>query len=179
MDYSLKEGGSLGDSIGEKIETRSSSSLSEMSEEIEIPPERLSTVAKVGAIPKECLKHISTGTFENGQLKSGGHGQKGFNILKNQGLLNDVKILKNSVRIANVSNHKDISKRQSQGQTFFPESWNDNKIAMSVKDIWRKNVNNMTGTGYEKFTDWYNGVKITVGFKDGKPLNAFPEKYQR
>ena len=175
----LKEGGGLSGSVGEKIEAGASQSQSEMSEEIGIPPEKLAGASKVGTIPKERIKHISTGTWEDGQLKSGCHSQKGFTILQNQGLLSDVKTLPNGVRIANVKGHPDKSKSKSQGQTFFPENWGDNKISMSVKEIWRNHVDSISNTGYSKFTDWYDGVKITVGFKDSQLINAYPEKYQK
>ena len=76
-------------------------------------------------------------------------------------------------------NHRDKSKRLYQGQVFFPESWSDNKITKSIKEIWRNNVNNISRTGYDKVTDWHDEVKVTIGFSDGKPVNAYPEKYQR
>ena len=69
-----------------------------------------------------------SGSFENGQLKSGCHGQKGFNILQSQGLLTNVKTLPNGVRIANVIDHPDKPKNKHQGQVFFPADWDDNRI---------------------------------------------------
>lgn len=133
---------------------------------------------KIGSISKERLKHISTGTFKNGELKSGCHGQKGFVALQNQEHLSNVKTLPNGVRIANVKGHHDRSKRERQGQTFFPKDWDDHKIASAVKDVWRKNADKVPKTGYHKFEEMYDGVKITIGFKDGKPDNAYPNKYQ-
>ena len=184
MPVPLKDGDRLDSSVGKKTEAETKSpTTNEYHSEFEktgMSVEAALEKSSIATIPKEHMKHIVTGSFdEDGQLKSGCHGQKGFKMLQSQGVLSNVQILSNGVRIANVRGHPDKSKSKHQGQVFFPENWSENKIAMSVKEIWRKNVNNIPKVGYHKLTDWCNGVKITIGFKDGKPENGYPEKYQR
>jgi hypothetical protein len=154
-----------------------------MSDETGIPLKKLAEAGKTGTIPKERLKHIVSGTWlGDSKLKGGGHGQKAYVTLQNKGLLSDKETLKNGVRIANVKNHPVLSKREHQGQTFYPENWKENKISMAVKDVWRQNkdaVNQVKDNEYHKFEGWHDGVKIVIGFQDGKLENAYPDKWQR
>ena len=136
------------------------------------------TPSSVGPIPKERLKHISTGTFSDGELKSGGHSQKAFRALQSQGKLSDVEEIGNGVRIANIGGHENTAKAKKQGQSFFPEAWSDNEIAKAVKNNWREHAANIPQSGYHRFESVHKGVKLTVGFLDGKPENAFPNNPQ-
>ena len=99
-------------------------------------------------------------------------------MLQDQGVLSEVKTLKNGVRIANVKDHRDKSKAEKQGQTFFPSSWSDSEISKAVKNNWRENLNDIPKSGYQKFESEYAEIKITVGYLNGKPENAYPNKYQ-
>ena len=137
-----------------------------------------SSVSSVGTIPKERLKHISTGTFSDGELKSGGHSQKAFKALRNQGKLSDVEEIGNGVRIANIDGHRNEAKAERKGQSFFPETWSDNEIASAVKNNWREHADSIPQSGYHKFESTHKGVRLTVGFLDGKPENAFPNNPQ-
>ena len=146
----------------------------EREKEEEAEPQKTS----VGTISKECLKHISTGTFSNGELKSGGHSQKAFKILQNQGKLSDVTEIGNGVRIANIIDHNNKAKKERQGQSFFPETWSEKEIATAVKNNWREHAENISQIGYERFESTHKGVRIIVGYLDGKPENAFPNNPQ-
>ena len=67
-------------------------------------------------------------------------------------------------------------------QTFYPENWNENKISMAAKDVWRQNIkaiNEIKDHDYHAFNGQHDGVKVVLGFIDGDLRNAYPDKWQK
>ena len=94
------------------------------------------------------LVHSSEGAFTRSQtrvngemviklrLNNGGHSQKGMELLDKYGIkYNIVKTYPNGVRVGNIPNHKERSKKTGIGQSWFPKSWTDKNIRRAGEHV--------------------------------------------
>ena len=97
----------------------------------------LNTKGSGRSISHFALVHSNEGNFtkpnynknERLRLKSGGHGQKGMDLLDKHGIkYNIVKTYPNGVRIGNIPDHKQKAKQKGTGQAWFPKSWSEKDI---------------------------------------------------
>lgn len=131
------------------------------------------------------LIHSSEGTFTyNNQtgkiskLKSGGHGQKGMDLLDKAGIkYNVVKTYPNGVRVGNIPEHKDRSKRSGTGQSWFPKSWTDKDIKRAGEQAAGLKSNRHVPDGKIVYGT-YKGVRVGVIRTNGKIATVFPDSDQ-
>ena len=131
------------------------------------------------------LVHSSEGTFtynnKTGQiskLKSGGHGQKGMDLLDKQGIkYNVVKTYSNGVRVGNVPGHKDPNKRSGTGQSWFPKSWSDKDIKRAGEHVAGLKSNRHIPDGKIVYGT-YKGVRVGIMKTNGKVATVFPDSNQ-
>lgn len=96
----------------------------------------LNTKGSGRSVSDFALVHSSEGAFTRSQtrvngkmvirlrLNNGGHGQKGMELLDKYGIkYNIIKTYPNGVRVGNIPNHKERSKKKGIGQSWFPQSW--------------------------------------------------------
>ena len=112
------------------------------------------------------------------RLKSGGHGQKGMNLLDKYGIeYNVVKTYSNGVRIENVPNHKDKRKRTGTNQSWFPKSWSPKDIRRAGEHVTGLKKNRNSPDGVAVF-GVYKGVRVGVIRTNGKIATVFPDHNQ-
>ncbi len=130
-------------------------------------------------VPDKTIKHSTVGDYinsskdyPNGRLKNGGHSQKCIDELKNKGI--DYKITKvydNGVRLGYVPEHKQKTKQSGIGQSWFPETWDDNEVLKAGTYT----ANNSRDDGMPKFAE-YNGVRVGIFLdSEGNPSTIFPD----
>lgn len=108
----------------------------------------LNTKGSGRSVSDFALVHSSEGAFTrsktrvNGEmiiklrLNNGGHSQKGMALLDKYGIkYNIVKTYPNGVRVGNVPNHKERSKKEGIGQSWFPKSWSDKDIRRAGEHV--------------------------------------------
>ena len=135
-------------------------------------------------ISEETIKHISTGTWINGRLKSGAHSEKGFNSIKNKGWFDpdkDVTTLPNGVRTVIMSKHPNTRRRKTPHH-FFPKEWTENKIRQVITQIQKDSSISkirITEEYYRKIAV-VNNVRVVVGFngKTNEPTQSYPDSNQ-
>lgn len=155
----------------------------------------LGNVNKEVKIPPSTLKHSGVGDFTNpknpkkekiGNMRGGGHGQSNIELLKDHGIeYNIVEVLPNGVRLGNIPSHKEKPKKTGKGQSWFPESWNDqeiNEAAVYVANLKDKNKYLLEETPYiiRKYAN-YNGVTVAIVYdkKRHSVTTIFPDGIQR
>ena len=70
------------------------------------------------------------------RLAAGGHGQAGMDLLDKYGITyNIVKTYSNGVRVGNIPDHADKSKRSGIGQAWFPREWSDKDIRRAGEHV--------------------------------------------
>lgn len=136
------------------------------------------------------LVHSDEGTFSwkqirrNGvpakqiRLASGGHGQKGIDLLDKYGIEYHIeKTWANGVRVGNIPDHKNPKKRRNMGQAWFPASWTENDIRRAGEHIsgLRKNRHIPDGKAVYGI---YKGVRVGVIRTNGKIATVFPDSDQ-
>lgn len=112
------------------------------------------------------------------RMASGGHGQKGMDILDKHGVKYEVlKIYPNGVRIGNVIDHKDRKKREEAGQAWFPSSWTEKDIRRAGEHVAGLKRNRHLRDGEPGF-GVYKGVRVGVIRTNGKIATIFPDMTQ-
>lgn len=147
------------------------------------------------------VKHSTVGEFSNlsnpkkpaggrngGNMKGGGHSQANLDELSQRGIAYSIeKTYDNGVRIGGVANHTSSEKRLgSSGQSWFPESWDSEKISAAGtytanKPAITEELHDDNGNliGYRKFQRYDN---VTVGIFEDAEHNIdtiFPDAEQR
>ena len=136
------------------------------------------------------LVHSSEGAFTRSQtrvngemiiklrLNNGGHSQKGMALLDKYGIkYNIVKTYPNGVRVGNVPNHKERSKKEGIGQSWFPKSWSDKDIRRAGEHVAGLKGNRHIPDG-KTIYGVYKGVRIGVKRTNGKIATVFPDSNQ-
>jgi len=130
------------------------------------------------------LVHSSEGKITYNQknkklrLTSGGHGQKGMDLLDKHGIkYNVVKTYPNGVRVGNVPGHKTPAKRSGISQSWFPKSWSEKDIRRAGVHVAGLKSNRRVPDGV---TIWgtYKGVRIGVKRTNGIIATVFPDSNQ-
>ncbi|WP_434779304.1 EndoU domain-containing protein [Neisseria sp. Ec49-e6-T10] len=125
-------------------------------------------------VPDSTLKHAVLGDFnDSNRLINGGHGQSNIDYLQQNNIdYNIVKEYPNGVRVGNIPSHKNRMKRTDEGQSWFPENWNEDKI---------RDAGNYINNLHEDLPDgkWafgtYDGVRVGIIKKDGKITTIIPD----
>ena len=122
-------------------------------------------------VSKARLEHSAVGDWTKTQrLDGGGHGQRGMERLLSTGVKPVIyKEYSNGVRIGSVPEHKSKSKRAGSnkinsdiGQSWFPESWDDDRIMLAGVFT----ANKGTGNDITKMAV-YDNVEVVVFINDG------------
>lgn len=147
----------------------------------------LNTRGSARSVSDFALVHSNEGTFKwkdvrrNGspskqiRLASGGHGQKGMDLLNKYHIIYQVtKTYSNGVRIGIVPDHAERKKRTSSAQSWFPKSWSDKDIRRAGEHVAGLKSNRHTPDGV---TMWgvYKGVRVGVKKTYGKISTVFPD----
>lgn len=112
------------------------------------------------------------------RLNSGGHGQKGMDLLDKYGIeYHIVKTYPNGVRVGNVPNHKNPAKAKRNGQSWFPKSWTEKDIRHAGEHVAGLKKNRRVPDG-EKIYGNYKGVRVGVIKTHGKIATVFPDADQ-
>lgn len=130
-------------------------------------------------VPDKTLEHSTVGDFvspsklyPNGRLKNGGHSQKCIEELTARGI--DYVIVEtcdNGVRLGYVPEHKQKTKQNGIGQSWFPEDWNSDEVLKAGTYV----ANNSTDINMPKFAE-YNGVRVGIFLdNEGLPSTIFPD----
>lgn len=139
-------------------------------------------------VRKSTLDHTTKGVFTKLKnpnkpisLKNGGTPDKGFHSESSFAVLNAngtpgkvTETLPNGVRIGNIELHKDKTKSESNGQTWFPKDWTDDDILEAATAVLNKplSVNNLKYTGDYKLHK--KTVRIIV--YTNNPGTIYPDK---
>lgn len=106
-------------------------------------------------------------------MKAGGHSQASMNLCDKKGIEYSVtKTFSNGVRIGNVPTSGTRLKRTENGQVWFPESWDSEKILLAGTTI----ANN--GKSFEDGTrkiGVYDGVAVKVIMTNGNIGTICPD----
>lgn len=150
----------------------------------------LNTKGSGRSVSDFALVHSSEGAFTrsqtrvNGQmviklrLKSGGHSQKGMELLDKYGIrYNVVKTYPNGVRVGNIPNHMQRSKRSGTSQAWFPKSWTEKDIRRAGEHVAGLKGNRRVADG-QKIYGVYKGVRVGVIRTNGKIATVFPDSNQ-
>lgn len=136
-------------------------------------------------VPDKTIKHSTVGDFANvknpkkppggmngGKMKGGGHSQKNINELESRGYAYTItKTYSNGVRIGNVEYHSSKMKSENSGQSWFPETWDDNEVLKAGTYT----ANYSKDDGMPKFAE-YNGVRVGIYLdNEGYPSTIFPD----
>lgn len=130
-------------------------------------------------VPKKTLNHSALGDYKaaskkwpSGRLVSGGHSQAAIQQCDSLGVEYQItETLANGVRIGNVPSSKSKMKRNDNGQTWFPEDWNEDDILLA--GIYVANTAPVTDNGYIQ-TGRYKGVVIRVLGDNNGPATIYP-----
>ncbi len=149
------------------------------------PGRYMNTKGSARTMSQFALVHVSEGKFTRPQrptdplkLMSGGHGQKGMDLLDKYGITyHIVKVYPNGVRVGNISNHKDRRKRVGLNQSWFPASWNEKKIKRAGEHVAQLYRNRNTPDGKVMFGT-FKGVRVGVIKRNGQIATAFPDSFQ-
>ena len=150
----------------------------------------LNTKGSGRSVSDFALVHSSEGAFTRSQtrvngemviklrLNNGGHSQKGMELLDKYGIkYNIVKTYPNGVRVGNIPNHKERSKRTGVGQSWFPKSWTDKDIRHAGEHVAGLKSNRYVPDGKAVY-GVYKGVRVGVMRTNGKIATVFPDADQ-
>ena len=150
----------------------------------------LNTKGSGRSVSDFALVHSSEGAFIrsqtriNGQmviklrLNNGGHSQKGMDLLDKYNIkYNVVKTYPNGVRVGNVPNHMQRSKRSGTSQAWFPKSWTERDIRRAGEHVSGLKDNRHIADG-KKIYGVYKGVRVGVIRTNGKIATVFPDANQ-
>lgn len=146
----------------------------------------LSTVGSGRSVSDYALVHSSEGGFVRTQvrvdgqvhielrLESGGHGQKGIELLEKYNIEFYVdKVFLNGVRLGHVPGHKKKSKTLPLGQSWFPKAWSEKDIRRAGEHVAGLKTNRKVQDG-KAIYGMYKGVKVGVIRTNGKIATVFP-----
>lgn len=117
-----------------------------------------------------------TGKIQN--IKSGGHGQSGLDILDKNGIkYNIVKTYSNGVRVGNIPSTHSKFKKTGTGMAWFPKSWSQRDMVRAGEHVSGLKHNRGVKDGV---TIWgvYKSVKVGVKKTNGQIATFFPENIQ-
>lgn len=146
----------------------------------------LNTRGAAGQASQFAVVHSNEGNYTKAdkkrhiRLKSGGHGQTGMNQLDKYGIkYNIVKTFPNGVRVGNIPDHKQKSKRSVTGQSWFPKKWTAKDIKRAGEHVanLKKNRHIHMNDGVPLFGMW-KGVRVGVIRTNGKIATIFPDSKQ-
>jgi len=150
----------------------------------------LNTKGSGRSVSDFALVHSSEGAFTRSQtrvngemviklrLNNGGHSQKGMELLDKYGIkYNIVKTHPNGVRVGNIPNHKERSKKTGMGQSWFPKSWSDKDIRRAGEHVAGLKGNRRIPDG-KTIYGVYKGVRVGVKRTNGKIATVFPDSDQ-
>lgn len=128
------------------------------------------------------LVHSNEGKFtipskKNDELRliSGGHGQKGMDLLNKYHIeYNVIKTWANGVRIGNIPNHKNKLKAEKNNQSWFPKQWTTKDIKRAGEHVAGLKHNRHTLDGKPIF-GVYKGVRVGVIRTKGIIATIFPD----
>ncbi len=131
-------------------------------------------------VRNDVLNHSVKGTYKSatkqypkGRMVSGGHAQTAMEECASKGIEYSVTgIFSNGVRIGNVPTSKLKIKQNGNGQAWFPEDWDKEKIL--VAGTYVANNGAELEDGYHK-TGVYDNVAVRVLFKDGNIETICPD----
>lgn len=136
------------------------------------------------------LVHSNEGAFTRSQIRvdgkvktqlrlnSGGHGQKGMNLLDKYGIkYNIIKTYPNGVRIGNIPNHMQKKKRGGANQAWFPKSWTEKDIRHAGEHVAGLKSNRHVADG-KIIYGVHKGVRVGVIRTNGKIATVFPDSNQ-
>ena len=108
-------------------------------------------------------------------LASGGHGQKGMEILDKYHIpYNIEKTYSNGVRVGNIPTHQLKGKRTGTGQAWFPRSWKEKDIRHAGEHVAGLAANRNKHDGERMYGMW-KGVRVGVIKTNGKIGTVFPD----
>ena len=122
--------------------------------------------------------HTIVGDFQsNGRMTGGGHTQDNIKYLESKGIdYNIVETFSNGVRVGNIPSHKSSGKSKpgAKGQAWFPENWDNEKIAKAAEAVYQRNQLN---TGVGPFFANYGGVRVGIFLDENtrKVATVFPD----
>ena len=127
-------------------------------------------------ISEERLSHASLGEFtETNRLINGGHGEENISyLIENNIPFNIVKTVPNGVRVGNIPNHKNKSKRTGTGQAWFPDTWTKEDIKNAGEYVANLPENQEKGNGEWMF-GVYKGVRVGVIKNNGSIGTITPD----
>ena len=150
----------------------------------------LNTKGSGRSVSDFALVHSSEGAFTRSQtrvngemviklrLNNGGHSQKGMELLDKYGIkYNIVKTYPNGVRVGNIPNHMQKSKKINIGQSWFPKSWTDKDIRRAGEHVAGLKGNRRIPDG-KTIYGVYKGVRVGVKRTHGKIATVFPDSDQ-
>ena len=112
------------------------------------------------------------------RLNNGGHSHKGMELLDKYGIkYNIVKTYPNGVRVGNIPNHMQRSKRSGTSQAWFPKSWTEKDIRRAGEHVSGLKGNRHIPDG-KKIFGVYKGVRVGVIRTNGKIATVFPDANQ-
>ncbi|NBH99317.1 hypothetical protein D7Y41_28190 [Anaerotruncus sp. 1XD22-93] len=131
-------------------------------------------------VSDKILEHSVNGTFTgaskmypNGRMASGGHSQAAMANCDAKGIEYTVnKTFSNGVRIGNVPTSKLKIKQSGNGQAWFPETWEEDKILVAGTAI--ANNGEPLIEGYHK-TGVFDGVAVRVLMEKGNISTICPD----
>ncbi len=149
------------------------------------PGRYMNTKGSARTMSQFSLVHASEGKFTRPQrptdplkLMSGGHGQKGMNLLDKYGIAyNIVKVYPNGVRVGNVPSHSARAKRTGTNQSWFPASWSEKTIKRAGEHVAQLHRNRNVPDGKTMFGT-FKGVRVGVIKTNGQIGTVFPDKIQ-
>lgn len=134
-------------------------------------------------VSNERLKHSVLGDYSTaskqypyGRMKAGGHSQAAMNMCDEKKIEYTVtKTFSNGVRIGNVPSSGMAMKRSRNGQAWFPESWNEEKILIAGTTVANNGVPFEDGV---RKTGVYDGVAVRVLMNNGVIGTVCPDLEQ-
>lgn len=149
------------------------------------PGRYMNTKGSARTMSQFSLVHASEGKFTRPQkptdplkLMSGGHGQKGMDLLDKYGIpYNIVKVYPNGVRVGNIPSHWAKAKRVGTNQSWFPVSWNEKTIKRAGEYVGQLHRNRNVPDGKIMYGT-FKGVRIGAIKTNGQIGTVFPDKNQ-
>lgn len=131
-------------------------------------------------VDEKALNHSVNGSFAeaskaypNGRMTGGGHSQSAMECCDARGIGYEVnKTFSNGVRIGNVPTSRLKIKQRENGQAWFPETWDEDKILNAGTAV--ANNGEPLLEGYHK-TGVYDGVAVRVLADNGKIVTICPD----
>ncbi len=116
---------------------------------------------------------VASKQYPLGRMKAGGHGQASIDMCDEKGIEYSVtKTFSNGVRIGNVPSSGMKLKKEGNGQAWFPESWNEEKIRIAGTAI--ANNGEPLLDGYYK-TGVYDNVAVRILMSSGNIETVCPD----